>query len=76
MSVKDIIGKSRKEEIVAARQMFCYDARKQNKWKDWQIAKTIKRDRCSVIHSCAVVETMLEINEPKYKALAKRLGIV
>ena len=76
VSTTQIAGRSREGDIRVARQMFCYVARKRNKWKDWQISAVIKHKRCTVIHSCMVVETMLEVKDPKYVALAKRLGIL
>ena len=77
VTVEQIKGCSRREKVCVARQMYCYAARLQNKWKDWQIGAAIKKDRTSVIHSCGVVKTMLETGRPpEYVALANRLGII
>ena len=74
---EDIKGSSRHEKVRIARQVFCYAARLK-KWKDWQIGAAINRDRSTVVHSCGVVKTMLEMKrpEPEYVALASKLGII
>jgi len=78
VKIEDIAGRSRREEFVIPRQFYCYLARKKGKWKDRQIGSAIGYDRCTVIHSCGVIEDMLEMPSrcPKYKALAQRLGII
>ena len=75
--IEEIVGQSREERVRIARQMFCYAARLQNKWKDKQIGDAIGRDRTTVIHSHGVVKTMLGMKrpEPEYVVLANRLGI-
>jgi len=75
VSVEQITGESRKEEIRIARQMFCYVARKTGKWSDEQIGTEITRDRTTVIHSCDVVENMLDTKEPNYTKLWNRILI-
>ena len=66
VSVEQIVGKSRRKEIVIARQMFCYLARQYGWLNDTQIGKTIGHDRVTVIHSSKVVETMIEVRNPDY----------
>ena len=74
-----IIGRSRRlDNALIPRQMFCYIAREKKKWTDLQIGTAIKHKRVTVFHSHKVVKTMLEekVKDPKYVALAKRLGIL
>ena len=60
ISVENITGKSRKTEIVAARQMFCYIAKNKGKWTLKQICKTINvKQHGTVIHACKATENML-----------------
>ena len=76
VTIEQITGQSREEKVRIARQVFCYAARLQ-KWKDWQIGAAINRDRSTVVHSCGVVKTMLEMKQPgEYAVLASRLGII
>ena len=78
VKIEDIAGRSRCEEFVIPRQFYCYLARKKGKWRDWQIGDAIGYDRTTVLHSSKVIEDMLEMPSrcPKYKALAKRIGII
>jgi chromosomal replication initiation ATPase DnaA len=75
VSVEDIKGGRRLEEIIPARQMYCYLARKAGKWSYWRIGEIIGKDHATALHSCRKVEEMLETKEPEYTALANRLGI-
>ena len=73
MTVEDIVGKSRGSKVRIARQIFCYIASQNENWIDTQIGAVIDKDRTSVVHSRGVVKTMLEIKEPEYTALVKKL---
>ena len=76
VTVEQIVGESRQENICIARQVFCYAARQQKTWKDRQIGAAINKDRTTVVHSFGVVKTMLEIGiPPEYTALCNKLGI-
>ena len=81
VTIEDIAGRLRKENIVIARQMFCYVARihlKKTgvpKWQLHKIGSVINRDHSSVLHSCAVVENMMETRHPEYISLGVKLGI-
>ena len=88
VSVDDVIGKSRFAKIVAARQLFCYVARKKTKlvikntefvekaiWTYRQIGAAINCGSATIIHSYNVVDNMLDTRQPEYVALACRLGI-
>ena len=75
VTIEEIRGNSRHEKVRVARQVFCYAARLQ-KWKDWQIAAAINRDRSTVVYSCGVVKTMLGMKQPgEYAVLCQKLGI-
>jgi chromosomal replication initiator protein len=75
VSVEDIKGECRRKKIIAARQMYCYLARKAGKWSYWRIGNIIGKDHASAMHSCKEIKKMLETKEPEYTALANRLGI-
>jgi chromosomal replication initiation ATPase DnaA len=63
VSVEQIAGESRLEEIRIARQVFCYAARQTGKWTDEHIGEAIGRDRTTVIHSCRQAETNIAVRD-------------
>jgi hypothetical protein len=75
VSIEQIKSDSRNENVRITRQMFCYEARKTGAWTDEQIGAAIGRDRSTVIYSCKVVETMLDVKETKYMALGGKAGL-
>ena len=83
--VEQITGRSRKENVRIARQMFCYVARSMEsspgvpRWTLMQIGNTVNYKRhVSVSHSVKLVELMLNNypGEQKYTALYCSIGII
>ena len=57
-------GKSRKRDLVVARQVSMYLAQKYTKMPASRIGKLVgNRDHSTVIHSCSQVETRLKIDK-------------
>jgi len=73
--IEDIVGRSRKEKIRIARQMFCYVAHKK-KWSFRKIRNVINRNHATAIHSCYVVKDMFETKQQEYTSLGCKLGII
>ena len=84
VAIKQITGRSRMEKVRIARQMFCYIARKKERfpgepmWTLKQIGEAVSyRQHCTVIHSIETVATMLhQKNVSEYKSLGYRLGLI
>ena len=82
VTIKQIAGQSRKEKVRIARQVFCYMARRKERfpgepvWTLKQIGKAVNRQHATVIHAAGVVETMMGLREPRYTAIGRRLGLI
>jgi len=84
VDIKQITGRSRHEKVRIARQMFCYMARKKERfpgkpvWTLKQISEAVNyRQHCTVIHSIETVATMLrQKNASEYKSIGCRLGLI
>lgn len=61
--VEDILGRSRKAEIVEARHLAFYFLRK--KYILSEIAEIIKRDHSSVVHGIKRIESFLSIGDKR-----------
>ena len=55
LNKKEVMGKTRFEHLVRARQIYCYVAR-QNGFTFDVIGKYIKRDHATVIYGCKLVK--------------------
>lgn len=63
ISKEDISGKSRKQELVLARQVVMYLASKHTKLSKSQIGRRVaNRDHTTVLHSCAKIDEKLKID--------------
>jgi chromosomal replication initiator protein len=66
VSVAGVNSKSRKHELVVARQVSMYLAQKYTKMPASRIGKLVgNRDHSTVIHSCSQVETRLKV-DPRF----------
>ena len=63
MTVDEVSGKSRKHNLVVARQVSMYLAQKHTKMPASRIGKLIAgRDHSTVLHSCEKVEERMKID--------------
>jgi chromosomal replication initiation ATPase DnaA len=63
-TIEKIKGKDRFRKIVVARQIYCFIARKYFGYGLVEIANTINRDHTTVMHSVALVDRMLKMDDP------------
>lgn len=70
----DLSGPSRKERIVAARQIFCCAALAQNRWTAREIGKAVQRDHSTVSYSRKTVDDMLKTRRKAYTAIMLNLN--
>ena len=68
--VKDI--KTRRRDIVAYRQVFCYIARNSG-YTFKAIGDVIQKDHATVIHSCRSISDLLEIKDPDIVRLYQKV---
>jgi len=59
MSWQEITSKSQKNEVVIARQLFCYYMRKLTKRSLAQIGRQIWKDHATVLHSVKAIENYI-----------------
>lgn len=63
---KKFVSKSRKGDLVNARQIFSYLCRQLTALHDADIADYIKRDRTTVIHSVQTVNGYIKVKHPEH----------
>jgi hypothetical protein len=68
ISISVLQSKSRMREVVEARQIYFYRARKHTECSLSQIGKLVKRDHATVLHGVKVVDTAPEVKR-KYERL-------
>lgn len=73
VSVEKIKSKDRFRSIVVVRQIYCYIARKYFCYTLLEIGKSVNRDHTSVIHSCELIETMLQLKDPLITQLYEKV---
>ncbi len=72
VSVEEVNGKSRKRNLVVARQVSMYLAQKHTKMPASRIGKLIAgRDHSTVLHSCEKVEERMKIDKLFYEEVTK-----
>ena len=72
VSVEEVNGKSRKRNLVVARQVSMYLAQKHTKMPALRIGKLIAgRDHSTVLHSCEKVEERMKIDKLFYEEVTK-----
>ena len=71
-TISDIIGRSRKANIVETRQIIAY-AMRMNDCYYHEITRTINRDRSTAIYSVERVYKLLSIGDKRTKYLIERL---
>ena len=72
VSVEEVNGKSRKRNLVVARQVSMYLAQKHTKMPASRIGKLIAgRDHSTVLHSCEKVEERMKIDKLFYEEITK-----
>ena len=69
-----IISNSRKTEIVAARQAYCYYARKYTKKSFDRIGRDINRDHATVLHSVRTVNDLLDAKDSMMLDLVNKVN--
>ena len=73
VSVEDIKGKDRKGDIVTARHIYRYLAKKHTKWTLGKISEAVDGDHASCLHSVKVINN--ELCHPVFKyAMGERLN--
>ena len=73
VKVEDAIGRSRKQELVLARQLYCYLARLNTNASLAKIGYFINRDHVSVLHSLNKAKWYLEVKDPLMMKIFNRL---
>lgn len=58
-----LAGRTRKRDVVTARQMFCYIMRQNTDLPLWKIALMLRRDHSSVVHSVQTMQGLLEVDQ-------------
>ena len=74
VSKGEILSESRKREVVEARQIYCYYARKKTEHSSAKIGNLIGQDHATVLHSIKKVNNMLCINDVAIKSLVNKVN--
>lgn len=72
VSIPDIFSKSRKSEIVEARQLYCYLIRKHLSLH--KIGKIININHATVVHSVNVINKLIEVNDKRTMYLLEEIS--
>lgn len=79
LHIEDLSCKSRKQDIVMARHLYCYFSRKHTLVCSEKIGELIKRDHSTVLHSVRNANELIETKSPviykKYTLIKERLEI-
>ncbi len=66
-------SKSRKQELVFARQFYCFFARKLTKKSYEQIGALVNLDHASVLHACKVIKNMVDTDYKNVRQIYQTL---
>ena len=71
---EDILSKSRKREVVAARQAYCYYAKQRTNHSLLVIGDLVDRDHATVIHSINKIEDLIDTKDKMTLELIDRVN--
>ena len=67
--VEALKGRSRRQDVVAARQLYCYVARQRTKRSFDKIGQLVERDHATVLHHVRTCKNRLDVRDPKTIAI-------
>lgn len=69
--IPEILGKSRKSEIVEARHLLCYSLRKRHTTSE--VGRMVNIDHSSVVHAVKKIKDLLSINDKRAVELISKI---
>ena len=73
VTVEDMVGRSKREDVLFARHAFCLAARMLTPATVVAIGTVLNRDHATVLHSCKVADALIETGYGDFKSRFEKL---